>query len=258
MRIASVFFFTVVSTFLLVSCSEQPEQTAQKELLIYCGTTMAGAVRSVADEFEKKEDCVIKILSEGSGNLLLSIRINRVGDLFLPGSEQYVEACRQEGLVDQTKIIGYNRAVLLVAKGNPLNLTPDLTQFVSGRYRTVLGIAESSSIGKETREILTQQGLYDVAINHATFLATDSKDILELLRSGKADLALNWTASALTSPENREAVDLIALPKPLRHSHPLIMAVLTTARQPELADKFLDWITCDVGRSILASYGFGD
>ena len=144
----------------LWGCKSPPQEGAsKKELLIYCGTTMAPAVRELADLFEQRESCVVKIIKDGSGNLYRSIRINQVGDLYLPGSESYMEKCQAEGLIAETQPVGFNRAVFIVAKGNPLAINTDLNNFVNGQYRTVLGSTESGSIGRETRIIFDIEGI---------------------------------------------------------------------------------------------------
>ncbi|MBW2187947.1 MAG: substrate-binding domain-containing protein [Deltaproteobacteria bacterium] len=89
----------LLSTLCLCGCEAQPQQqpeTAKKELLIYCGTTMAAAVREVSNIFETQEDCTVKIIKEGSGVLLHSIQINQTGDLYLPGCESYLHQASSE------------------------------------------------------------------------------------------------------------------------------------------------------------------
>ncbi|MBW2187395.1 MAG: substrate-binding domain-containing protein, partial [Deltaproteobacteria bacterium] len=127
---------------------------AKKELLLYCGTTMAPAMREIADIFEQRNGCIVKIISDGSGALCRSLHINQVGDLYLPGSESYIDKCLADGTLVEAQQVGSNRAVLMVAKDNPLRITADLANFVNGNYRTMVGLPESGSIGQETQLIL--------------------------------------------------------------------------------------------------------
>ena len=80
------FVIFLITCFFLTGCKNQaPQEPAKKELLIYCGTTMAQPVRKIADLIEQQENCVVKIIINGSGDLYRSIKINRQGDLFLSG-----------------------------------------------------------------------------------------------------------------------------------------------------------------------------
>ncbi|MCD6582018.1 MAG: substrate-binding domain-containing protein [Desulfuromusa sp.] len=242
----------------LLGCKSPPlEEASKKELLIYCGTTMAPVVRELADLFEQRENCVVKIIKDGSGNLYRSIHINQVGDLYLPGSESYMEKCQAEGLIAETQPIGFNRAVLIVAKGNPLGINADLKNFVNGKYRTVLGAAESGSIGQETRLILDVEGIYRKAVEQALFLATDSKDIEVAIKEKRADLAMNWNAAALWG-DNSVVVDVLCLDELTAPPHVLMLGLLKTSHYPVLARRFITLASSDEGQALLLRYGLGD
>lgn len=233
------------------------EVSSKKELLVYCGSTMAPAIRELANIFEPQENCVIKIITDGSGNLHRSIHINQVGDLYLPGSESYMEKCQEEGLIVESRPIGFNRAVLVVAKGNPLNISADLNNFVTGQYRTVLGAAESGSIGRETRLILNMEGIYRKAVKQALCLATDSKDIESAIREKRADLTINWSAAARLAG-NHIDVDILRLKESIAPPHVLILGVLKTSHSPELARRFMVFAGSDEGRALFSRYGLGE
>ena len=243
---------------LLFACEKQslPVDTSKKELLIYCGTTMAPTIRQLADMFEQNEHCTVKIIRGGSGNLYRSIKINQVGDLYLPGSESYIEKLRAEGVIVASQPIGVNRAVLLVAKGNPLNISADLNNFINGKYRTILGTSESGSIGRETRFIFSVEGIYQEAITQAILLATDSKDIEQAMGANQADLAINWSAATLNARDNQ--IDILRLDDAIAPPHTLSLGLLKTSYHPALARRFMAWINSKEGQVILSRYGLED
>jgi len=241
----------------LCACKGQPTEGAiKKELLIYCGTTMAPAIREISNLFEQRENCIVKIIKDGSGSLHRSIHINQVGDLYLPGSESYIEKCQAEGTVVESQPVGVNRAVLLVAEGNPLHISSDLDNFINGKYRTVLGAPESGSIGRETRIILNMEGLYRKAVGQALFLATDSKDLENAIKENRADLTLNWYAAALRDNEN--AVDVVPLEKSIAPPNVLTLGLLKTSHHPELARHYMALMSSSAGQDIFSRYGFGE
>ena len=99
--------FTVLAIFFIsmgvVACI--PTETPQRELLIYCGITMSRPMTEIADIFEEKEDIKVFIIKGGSGNLLRSIEINGVGDLYLPGSDGYIKSAQEKGLIVDTNLV---------------------------------------------------------------------------------------------------------------------------------------------------------
>jgi len=228
---------------------------AKPELLIYCGITMTEAVREAADVFEGRHRCTIKISKGGSGELLRSLTSNQVGDLFLPGEESFVETAVSRGLVTEQLRVGSNRATLMVARGNPLAIPPVLESLLVPRYRVVLGAADSGSIGRESRRVLERAGIYQPVLARAIFLTTDSKGLVQAIRDGEADLALNWHGAAL-DPDHAPHVSSLPLPHDVVVPHFLQMGLLRFSSRPELARRFMALAASDEGQAIFVRHGF--
>ncbi len=228
---------------------------AKPELLIYCGITMTEAVREVANVFEGRHRCTIKISKGGSGELLRSLESNQVGDLFLPGEESFMEAAVSRGLVTQEQRVGSNRVTLMTAKDNPLAITPVLESLLDPRYRVVLGESDSGSVGRESRRVLERTGIYQQVQARAIFLTTDSKGLVQAIRDGQADLALNWHGSAL-DPEHAPHVSSLPLPEDAVSPHFLQMGLLRFSSRPELARRFMAMAASEEGQAIFARHGF--
>lgn len=249
------FFLLLAAFFVLSGCRNADQAKSPRELLIYCGITMIMPMQEIAGIIEQQEKCTIKITRQGSGALLDSIRVNRVGDLFLPGEESYMQACLAEGLVTETVTVGYNRAALIVQKGNPLHITPDLKNLTSRQYRVVLGSAESGSIGRETERILTPPGLYQAALDNALFLTADSTGMVKALLDKNADLVLNWYATSLWE-ENRPHMDGLLLDDRIAPPRKLVLGLLSFSPYPDIARRFMELASSEQGQEIFARYGF--
>ncbi len=249
--------FYILALFLsllsgLSACAPAPK----KELLIYCGITMIHPMREIADIIEEQEDVKVIIIKGGSGNLLRSIEINGVGDLYLPGSASYIENATEKRLIVEDNLVGYNRAAIMVQKGNPLEISSDLANLANPDYYVVLGNPDSGSIGKETHRILQEEGLYDQVLQNTHELTTDSKDLVSALVEDKADLLINWYAVS-TWPENEPYMDALPIETELVIENELILALLSTAKEPELAQIFMDYAISAEGQAIFQKYGFG-
>lgn len=249
--------FMVATCFLLTSCSDQTSTpTEKKELLIYCGITMEKPIRELVERFEQRENCTVKIMIEGSGTLYRTFTVNHAGDLYLPGSEAYIKKATAAGVITETRLVGYNRAVLVVAKDNPLNISSELKNLTSKDLRTVLGSADSGSIGKETKRILAKAGLYEAAMDNTLYLTSDSKGLRQAMEEGIADLTLNWFAT-VTWPENKDYMDALKLDSVIATPHQLIISLLSYSKEPELARRLFSFIGSKSGRETFERYGFG-
>lgn len=226
-----------------------------EELLIYCGITMIHPMREVADIIEAERDCVIKISKGGSGNLLRAIRFNKAGDLFLPGSETYIETCLQEGLVDETAFLGYNVAAIVVPKGNPRHISNDPGVLTNDSFVVIMADPDSGSIGREAKAVLERRGIFEALIKKGVFLTTDSKDITSAVKSGTADVGINWYATTLWK-ENAEFVDGLLMDEQYAPQERLTIGLLPYSRFPDTARRFMEYASSPEGRAIFRKYGF--
>ncbi len=255
-KTALFLLFTLGLSILSSGCTKE-EPKPSKQLLVYCGITMIKPMTEIAGIIEKQNDCEILITKGGSGNLLKSIRTNRVGDLYLPGSDSYIKKSLEEGIVTDTALVGFNKAAMMTTKGNPLNIPASLSSLSNSTYYVVLGNPRSGSIGSETRKILTRFGNYDKAINNAKQLTTDSKELVRVLKDGEADLVVNWYATS-TWKENRDFIDVLPIADKYARKKKLILGVLSFSNHPELANSFLEYAASKKGREIFNKYGLYD
>ena len=246
----------VIILVFLSGCNQQkPLPQVKKEILIYCGSTMIQPVRKIADMIQRQENCIVKIIQNGSGSLLRSITINRQGDLYFPGSESYIEKALKKKLISETIFIASNRVALIVAKDNPLQITADLNSLLNPDYHMVLGAPDSGSIGNETQKILTREGIYDQVISKALYLTNDSKELTNAISQNNADITMNWLASSVW-PGNKAFMDALPLSDEIAPPHKLILGLLRFSSQPEIARRFMKLAASPQGKAIFAEHGF--
>lgn len=233
------------------------EKKKQKELLIYCGVTMIQPISEIAGIIEKQEGCKISIIKDGSGNLLKMIRANNVGDLYFPGSYSYIKTCLTDGIVTETVHVGYNKAAMMVQKGNPKSISTDLDNLASGKYYVVIGNPDSGSIGEETAVILDKAGIKAEAIANARKFVIDSKHLAVVLKEKEADLVVNWYAVS-TWPENAPYVDVLPIDEKYASKKRLVLGLLGTSKYTDIARKFMEYAASDEGRAIFTKHGLYD
>jgi molybdate transport system substrate-binding protein len=257
------FFFIIFSVGLLsltVYLSRQfipvSQQAApKKELLVYCGITMIKPMAEIAAILEEREDIKISIIKGGSGNLLRAIQFNGLGDLYLPGAASYIRQATADGLITRAVHVGYNKAAILVQEGNPKGIGPTLNALKNPDYYVVIGNPDSGSIGEETKKILSSAGIFEEVLLNARELTTDSKRLVTVLKDGEADIVVNWYATA-TWPENANFIDALPIDERYATKKELMLALLSTAKYPVIAEKFMEYATSSEGQRIFDRYGF--
>lgn len=253
----------IMVAFLIVftGCGEQKEAKGsqakeQPELLFYVGITMVKPMTELANRFERKEGVKIKILQGGSEDLYQSAKSSKAGDLYMPGSLSYRTKYLGEGVMENDAVfVGYNRAALMVPKGNPKGVEANLNMLLDERYKTVLCNPESGSIGNQTKKILTTAGIYNDAMAKAVYLTTDSRNLIKAIKQGDADIILNWRATAFWEG-NKEVVDVLELPETIAPKSVLVLTLLKSSRYPDTVRKFMAYAKSQEGRAVFHAFGF--
>ena len=253
----------ILSAFLFVSCKDnspgaRPDNVKERpEILIYCGMTMVSPMMEIAKIIEKEQQCSIEFIYGGSLHLKNAINAGKQGDIYFPGSESFLLSMEKEGKVIETVHVGYNQAAIMIQHGNPKHITNDLMNFVNPDYAVVIGAEQSGSIGRETKKIFTQVGIYEQVLSNALYLTTDSKGLSRAIRNQEADLVLNWKATAFL-PENRALIDVLPLDAGLAPRRPLILGLLNYSQHKTIARRFLEFAQSAQGQEIFRRYGFLD
>lgn len=227
------------------------------ELLIYCGITMAHPISEIAALVEKEKNVKITISQGGSEDLYRSLSASRKGDLYLPGSASYRERHLKEGLLGDFVHVGYNQAALIVKKGNPRGLNNDLKNLISKDIAVVIGYAETGSIGRETKRILENTGIYKDVLKNVVYLTTDSRNLNRAVREGDADVIINWRATAFFK-ENEPHMEVIDLSPSQAKPKKLLLNQLAFSKYPVIGRYFMDVAASEKGQAIFRKYGFLD
>jgi molybdate transport system substrate-binding protein len=230
---------------------------SKPELLIYCGITMVKPIKEIAGLMEARHGIKVTISQGGSEDLYEALKLARVGDIYFPGSSSYRQQFLPDGLLGEVTPVGYNVAALMVAKGNPKRVKPDLRELLRTDLAMVVCNPETGSIGNETKKILDRAGLTKEVLNRSAFLATDSRNLVQSMKNQQADLTLNWRATAFF-PENRAIVDIVDLDPAISQPSKLELNLLTFSKQPDLARQFMAFAASDDGQAIFRKNGFLD
>lgn len=230
-------------------------QDGNADMLIYCGITMIRPMTEIARLMEKKTGIRISLAQGGSENLYQSARKTGIGELYLPGEPSYYDVHAKDGLFVNKTIVGYNQMALMVPKGNPNRVKADLKELLRKDLIVALGNAESGSVGKESKSMLDQLGIYPQVVRHAAFLSPDSRSLMNAIKRGEVDLILNWRAVG-HFPDNQQAVDVIDLPASLAPPQALLLIELKSARNKASTQQFVELASGPEGQAIFRKHGF--
>jgi len=245
---------------LLFGCTKENKDIVdneKKELLIYCGITMVHPMRAIANIIEEKYNCKIIILQGGSEDIYQSLKMSKKGDLYLPGSDSYRKKHLSEGMLSDYIFVGYNQIALLVQKGNPKNINADINCLADSKYAVSVGNADSSSVGKQAKKVLTKAGIYEKVLLNAIKVSSDSRTMNNLLKEGSVDIIFNWKATAFFD-ENRGKIDTLSLDESIAPKKKLFINLTTCSKYKDIARAFMLYAGSEKGQQLFYEYGFLD
>jgi molybdate transport system substrate-binding protein len=232
---------------------------SKPSLIFYCGITMVKPIKKIAKIIEKKHNCTIRILQGGSQDLYDSLKVNKIGDLYLAGSKSYRTKNLKDGLLGENVYIGYNKAAIFVRKGNPFGIK-DLNDLDNQKLNITLCDPETGSIGKMTKKLLVKfkgEEFYEKLYEDSAIIGTDSRNLNMALINKEADATINWRATGFWG-ENSKYVDIIEIDSNYAPKKELIINLLKFAKYPKIAREFMKFASGKEGKKIMKEYGFSD
>lgn len=229
----------------------------EKSITAFCGSASKPAIEEAAQAFEEETGIKVYLNFGGSGIMLSQLKIAEEGDLYIPGSPDYMVKAERDGVVysDSIKIIAYLVPAILVQEGNPKNIQ-SLSDLAKPGMEIGIGDPETVCVGLYAYEILEANGLVDdvkEAATIVTYTESCSKTAtLVVLKS--VDAVIGWRVFASWNPDTTDVVYL-ELGQITRLGY-VPGAISTFTENRESAQNFLDFLASSEGQEIFAEWSY--
>jgi molybdate transport system substrate-binding protein len=253
LRFASFFLFAVVQLLI-------PSQHAESSdrLLIFAGAASKPATEEVIHLFQKESGISVDILFGGSGFVLAQMKLAGKGDLYFPGSSDFMEKAKKENLVfpESEKIVVYLIPAINVQKGNPKGIH-SLRDLTKKGIRVAIANPEFVCVGTYAVEIieknLSPSEKKDFKRNLVNY--TESCEKTANAVSLKAvDAVLGWRVFQYWDPERIETVYLKSGEIPRIGYIPIAISRFTQDRR--VAQRFVDFLFSSQGKAVFRKYHY--
>jgi len=229
-------------------------ENSQKNLVLFCAAGVKPPVASAALKYAKEKfGTEIHLQYGGSGTLLSSLKVAKMGDLYLAADSSYQQIAKQAGLVKEVIPLAKIRPVIAVAKGNPKQIKT-LDDLLKANVKIALANPEAASIGKQSKKILQQTGHWERIEKKTTVFKPTVMDIAADVSLGAVDAAIVWDATVKQFPGKLEAVHV---PEFDASEQTISIAVLTCSKKPTEALRFARYLQAPKkGQVEFKKYGY--
>lgn len=234
-------------------------QTANAEpLLVYAGAASKPPTEEAVRRFTEKTGIEIDVLFGGSGYVLSQMKLARHGDLYFPGSSDYMEKAKRDGdvLPGTDKVIVYLVSAINVQAGNPKNILK-LEDLARPGIRVAIANPDGVCVGAYAVEII-EQGMSDelkagFRHNLVNYVGSCSKTASAV--SLKAvDAVIGWRVFQYWDPDRIETIPLH--PDQVMRIGYIPIAISRYSKQPDTAQRFINFLISQEGQAIFARYQY--
>jgi len=225
-----------------------------KALTVFAGSASMPALEELAGNYEQRYGAKVDITSGGSGSVLTQFSQEQFGDVYIPGSDDFMDKAEAKDAVvkDTRTVLVYLIPAICVAKGNPKKVKA-VADFAREDIRVVIGEPKAVCLGDIGKWILEETDLWSKVEPRIASYGGSCEDTLNKLLLGEADAIIGWDVFAKQQSDKIEAIDL---PLELSGTRNIPAAVIKWSEQPEEAQALIDFLASDEAKGIWAKHGY--
>lgn len=261
---------TLAMLFTLAACGSPavPSKGEKEEIIVFAAASMTETLNQVKDVYEKENNVTITYNFDSSGTLKTQIQEGADCDLFISAGQKQMnqldlssdKEINKEGLdfvAGDTRLnLLENKVVLVVPEGNPKGIESfdDLAaRLAEGSILMAMGNSDVP-VGQYTQKILNFYGLDEEALAKSGVITYGSnvKEVTTQVSEGSVDCGIVYCTDAFSA--GLTVIDSASKDMCGQVIYPA--AVLKTAKNPDAAKAFLDYLTGDEAMAIFESVGF--
>lgn len=241
----------VLALVATASCAGPPRETP---LRVMVASSLAGAVRGVASDFQAAAGVRVEVVAGASSSLARQVAAGARADVFLSADTRWVTwlGARDELAPSDTADVATNRLVVVVSAAPGADWQP--AQGAPGPLpeRVAVGDPEHVPVGRYARESLEALGLWD-AVAPRIVATADAPAAVAMVSRGAVDAAIAYATDARGAPNVRVSAEF-----PQTSHRPILYraGVLAASSHPAARD-FLAFLLSPPAQARFAALGFG-
>lgn len=245
-----------------------PSKGEKEEIIVFAAASMTETLNQVKDVYEKENNVTITYNFDSSGTLKTQIQEGADCDLFISAGQKQMnqldlssdKEINKEGLdfvAGDTRLnLLENKVVLVVPEGNPKGIESfdDLAaRLAEGSILMAMGNSDVP-VGQYTQKILNFYGLDEEALAKSGVITYGSnvKEVTTQVSEGSVDCGIVYCTDAFSA--GLTVIDGASKDMCGQVIYPA--AVLKTAKNPDAAKAFLDYLTGSEAMAIFEAVGF--
>lgn len=241
----------------IVLCSLVPFQysSADSYIEVFCGSAVRPAIEEIAARFKEDTGIAVNLHIGSSGVMLSELKLARRGDIYIPGSNDFLLKAERDGIVEngKFKVVTYLIPSIVVPTLNPQKVE-NLKDLARPRIKVLIGNPESVCLGVYAVEILKENGIYEKVKPNIITYAESCEKVASVIAMGNVDAAIGWSVFEKWNPEKIKSIPL--KPGEIKRLAFVPAALTTFTEKKNSALKFINFLSNEQSLNILRKWGF--
>jgi molybdate transport system substrate-binding protein len=228
---------------------------AGKEISIFAGSASKPALDEAAKAFEKQTGVKVYLTYGGSGTVLSQMELSKTGDLYIPGSPDYLVKAESKKITDpaSAKIVAYLVPAINVQSGNPKNIQ-SLSDLAKPGIKVGIGNPATVCVGLYAVEILDNNHILEEVYKNIVTQAASCDNTATLISLKSVDAVMGWSVFHDWDPKNIDTVYL--KPEQISRLAYIPAAISTFVKEKEAAAAFINFLVSPTGQDIFTKWGY--
>ncbi|MDD5773682.1 MAG: molybdate ABC transporter substrate-binding protein [bacterium] len=240
-------------TFLVLALTSN--SFAEETLLIFAGAASKPVLEEINKNFEKENNIKIETSFGGSGGILSQMKLAKKGDLYIPGSSDFMEKAKKgnQVLPETEEIIAYLIPSICVQAGNPLKIT-GVDSLVGKDIKLGIGVPGTVCVGLYAVEIIEGSGLKEKIKPEIVTNAESCEKTASLVAMKNVDAVFGWSVFENWIPDKIKSIPIE--PKYFKRIGYIPAAVSVYCKNKELAVKYIKYLKASRSQEIFRESGY--
>ncbi len=228
---------------------------AGKTITAFVGSASKPPMDEAAKVFESQTGAKVYLTYGGSGAVLSQMELSKTGDLYIPGSPDYLVKSNAKNITDPAtaQIVAYLVPAICVQHGNPKNIQ-SLSELARPGITVGIGNPDTVCVGLYAVEILENNHLLPEVYKNILTQAASCDATATLISLKSVDAVMGWSVFHHWNPENIDAVYL--KPEQLPRLAYIPAAISNYSKEKEAAGTFIKFLTSPTGQDIFRKWGY--
>jgi molybdate transport system substrate-binding protein len=228
---------------------------AAETITAFIGSASKPPMDEINALFSRKHGIEVAAQYGGSGEILSQMKMSGKGDIYLPGSPDFMDSAQKEGLIDPAtiRIIAYLIPAINVQRGNPKNIQT-LKDLARKDVELVIANPKTVCVGLYAVEVFEATTLSSLMKPKIKSYAESCARTANIIALGGADAVMGWEVFEHWNPDRIQTI--LLKPEEIPRISYIPIAVSTLSQQKDVAANYLAFVTSPEGTQIFKKWGY--